>query len=268
MNRRAWWLRLAWAGLTAAVIGFAPFSMGAQSRPAVPSASTAAKAADAFRPLKILMLGQDQRHHDSAALYQAIAPPLARKGIQITHVNTPAEALVAETLANYDALMLYANHTKIAPEQEKALLDFVAGGKGLVVLHCASFMFQNSEPFIALVGGQFERHGTGEIRAEIVQPEHPIMKGLENFTTPWDETYVHTRHNPADRVVLMERVDAQGREPYTWVRTHGKGRVFYTAFGHDQRTWNVPGFQTLVERGTTWAVNDAARGAWQQAAMP
>jgi putative membrane-bound dehydrogenase-like protein len=268
MTSRAWWLRLAFLGLAGTVIGLAPFSMRAQSRPAAPPAAKQARVSDPFRPIKILLLGQDQRHHNSHALYGVIAPALARKGLQITHVNTPGEALVAETLANYDALMLYANHTKIAPEQEKALLDFVAGGKGLVVLHSASFMFQNSEPFIALAGGQFQRHGSGEFRAEIVQPEHPIMKGLENFTTPWDETYVHTKHNPVDRVVLMERVDKEGREPYTWVRTHGKGRVFYTAFGHDERTWNVPGFQALVERGTIWAVNDAARAAWQQAAMP
>jgi putative membrane-bound dehydrogenase-like protein len=261
------WTRFAYAALAAAVIALAPFSMMAQSpRGAAPAAKQAARA---FRPLKVLMLGQDQRHHDSAALYQVIAPPLARKGVQITHVNTPAEALVPETLADYDALMLYANHTKITPDQEKALLDYVAGGKGLVVLHCASFMFQNSEPFIALVGGQFQRHGSGEFSAEIVQPEHPIMKGLQNFTTPWDETYVHTKHNAVDRVVLQERVDEKGREPYTWVRTHGKGRVFYTAFGHDARTWNVPGFQELVERGTLWTVNDAARAAWtEQARMP
>jgi putative membrane-bound dehydrogenase-like protein len=259
-------VRLACGVVAAGVIGLAPFSTTAQSgRGAAPAAK---QAASAFRPLKILMLGQDQRHHDSAALYQVIAPPLARKGIQITHVNTPAEALVAETLADYDALMLYANHTKIMPEQDKALLDFVAGGKGLVVLHCASFMFQNSEAFIALVGGQFQRHGSGEFKAEIVQPEHPVMKGFENFATPWDETYVHTKHNPVDRVVLQERVDEKGREPYTWVRTHGKGRVFYTAFGHDARTWNVPGFQALVERGTVWSVNDAVRAAWDPSKMP
>ena len=224
---RASWVRLACAGLAAAVIGLAPFSMGAQSRPAAPPASKPASGRS-FRPLKILLLGQDQRHHNSAALYQVIAPPLARKGIQITHVNTPAEALVAETLANYDALMLYANHTKIAPEQEKALLDFVAGGKGLVVLHCASFMFQNSEAFIALVGGQFQRHGSGEFSAEIVQPEHPIMKGFENFTTPWDETYVHTKHNPADRVVLMERVDDEGtRAVHLGAHARQRARVLH-----------------------------------------
>ncbi|MFP6693664.1 MAG: PVC-type heme-binding CxxCH protein, partial [Pirellulales bacterium] len=47
-----------------------------------------------------------------------------------------------------------------------------------------------------------------------------------------------------------------GREPWTWVRTHGKGRVFYTAWGHDQRTWGNAGFQNLVERGIRWAAGD------------
>jgi uncharacterized protein len=44
------------------------------------------------------------------------------------------------------------------------------------------------------------------------------------------------------------------KEPWTWVRNHGKGRVFYTAWGHDQRTWAHPGFQNLVERGIRWAI--------------
>lgn len=42
-------------------------------------------------------------------------------------------------------------------------------------------------------------------------------------------------------------------EPWTWVRTEGQGRVFYTAWGHDQRTWGNPGFQNLLERGIRWA---------------
>ena len=41
------------------------------------------------------------------------------------------------------------------------------------------------------------------------------------------------------------------------MRTQGKGRVFYTAFGHDERTWGNPGFQQLVEQGIVWAVDDA-----------
>ena len=148
--------------------------------------------------------------------------------------------------------MIYANHTTITPDQEKALLDFVNSGKGFLPIHCASFCFQNSPAYIALVGAQFLKHGTGEFTATIVQPNHPVLDGVQPFQV-WDETYVHTKINP-DKTVLMERVDDSGREPWTWVREQGKGRVFYTAYGHDERVWGHPMFQRLVRNGILWAV--------------
>ncbi|HXE81098.1 MAG TPA: PVC-type heme-binding CxxCH protein [Vicinamibacterales bacterium] len=237
-----------------------------QSRPAE-GRSTAPDTPEG-RPIRVLFLGHENlRHHPSSTLYPLLAAPLARRGIQLTHVWTPAEALTPEKLAHYDALLIYANHKTITPEQERALLDFVEGGKGLIAIHCASFMFLESEHYIPLIGGQFLRHGTGKFTAEIVRPDHPAMAGVKPFET-WDETYVHTRHNPVNRTVLMERVDDEGREPYTWVRTQGKGRVFYTAYGHDERTWSQPGFHRLIESGILWAVDDAARRAWQRLKMP
>ena len=80
------------------------------------------------------------------------------------------------------------------------------------------------------------------------------MRGFGGFES-WDETYVHHLHNEQNRTVLGYRVEGEHREPWTWVRTHGKGRVFYTAWGHDHRTWGHPGFQNLVERGIRWAAN-------------
>jgi putative membrane-bound dehydrogenase-like protein len=182
---------------------------------------------------------------------------LAPEGFNFSYTADPAD-LNPTNLAQYDALMIYANHTKISPEQEKALLDFVAGGKGFLPIHSASFCFQNSQAYIDLVGGQFLKHGTGEFTAEITQGSHPTLDGVKPFQV-WDETYVHTKHNTANRTVLMERVDAAGREPWTWVRTHGKGRVFYTAYGHDQRVWGHPMFHRMIRNAILWAVNPAAR---------
>ncbi|HZA34593.1 MAG TPA: PVC-type heme-binding CxxCH protein, partial [Vicinamibacterales bacterium] len=230
--------------------------------------SAAARVEPEARPLRVLFLGHDQeQHHPSSKLLPLLAAPLARRGIQLTHVMTPEEALTPAKLAHYDALMIYANHKTMTPEQEKALLDFVEGGKGLVAIHCASFMFTESERYIPLIGGQFLRHGTGEFTADIVNRDHPAISGVKPFKT-WDETYVHTRHNPVNRTVLMERVDGEGREPYTWVRTEGKGRVFYTAYGHDERTWSQPEFHRLIEKGLIWTVDEAARKSWQQVDMP
>src|SRR5262249_34857434 len=148
--------------------------------------------------------------------------------------------------------IVYANTTSITPDQEKALLDYVRGGGGFVPLHCASYCFLNSPPYIALVGAQFQKHGMAEFDTKVGDADHPIRKGLEPFRTR-DETYVHTKHNEKDRHVLQTRAEGSGEEPWTWVRTEGRGRVFYTAYGHDVATWGNPGFHDLVERGIRWA---------------
>jgi putative membrane-bound dehydrogenase-like protein len=236
--------------------------------PHVTYSTTQAQApASAGRPLKVLLLGQEQETHSAATFYQAIAPTLARNGIQLTPVLSPA-ALVADRLKYYDALMIYGNHATLSPEQEKALVDFVENGNGLVALHSASEMFGKSERYTTLIGAQSQRQGAGsEFTAEIVQTSHPAMQGVQPFAT-WDETVVFTKQTATDRTVLMERVEGTGRTPWTWVRNQGKGRVFYSAYGHDQRTWTNPGFRTLVERAVVWSVAEPARQAFGQLKMP
>ena len=190
-------------------------------------------------------------YHDSDRFAPMLKAALAPYGFNFSY-TTDAADLNATNLANYDALLIYSNHRAIAASQEKALLDFVAGGKGLLALHSASFCFQNSPPYIALLGAQFERHGTGEFSAAFVHPSHPVLAGLQPFQV-WDETYVHTKPGP-DRTVLMERTEGAGREPWTWVRSHGKGRVFYTAYGHDERVWGHPSFHALMKNAMIWAI--------------
>jgi type 1 glutamine amidotransferase len=201
------------------------------------------------KPIAVLFLGHTSTHHNSGKCAPMLKEALAPEGIEISY-TTELTDLNAANLAKYDALMIYANHTKIEPDQEKALLDFVAGGKGFLPIHAASYCFQNSPAYIELVGAQFLKHGTGEFTAEIVKPDHPVMAGMKPFQV-WDETYVHTKINP-DKTVLMERVDESGREPWTWVRTHGKGRVFYTAYGHDERVWSNPNFHVLMKNAVRW----------------
>ncbi len=213
------------------------------------------RAAEPDEPLKLLFLGDDG-HHQPARRFEQIRPVLAARGIDVQYSEELA-LLNPQALKQFEGLIIYANHPKIEPEHEQALLDFVAGGKGFIPLHCASYCFLNSDAYVRLVGAQFARHGTGTFGTEIAAPNHPIMQGFGGFTS-WDETYVHRRHHPDNRTVLEYRVqgeqaDGQQREPWTWVHTHGKGRVFYTAWGHDQRTWGEPGFHNLLERGIRWA---------------
>ncbi len=205
------------------------------------------------RRVEILVLGHESEHHNSEKLMMHLGTPLFQKGINLTY-TTDVNDLNEATLNNYDGLMVYANHDSISPSQEAALKKYVQSGKALIPIHSASWCFRNSDWFVGAVGGQFSTHGAGRFTADIIDAEHPAMKGIEEFET-WDETYVHAHVNP-DMHVLMERVDGDHREPYTWVRDEGKGRVFYTAYGHNEETWKQPGFQELVANGILWAVGD------------
>ena len=214
-------------------------------------ALNASAAAAAERPLRVLFLGDNGHHHPADRAAQLV-PVLANRGIDISY--TQDANVLAGGLAGFDALILYANTETITPQQEAGLLAYVETGGGFVPLHCASFCFQNSPKFIALVGGQFASHGTGDFETKIVAPQHPIMQGFTPFVT-WDETYIHNKLNAQNRTLLQVRAEAGREEPWTWVRTQGHGRVFYTAYGHDERTWMNPGFVALVERGIRWAAN-------------
>ncbi len=44
----------------------------------------------------------------------------------------------------------------------------------------------------------------------------------------------------------------------TWVRQHGKGRVFYTAMGDRPENWKNEFFLNLLAGGIRWTIGDAS----------
>lgn len=211
------------------------------------------------RPIRVLLVGDDREPHSSAALYSALAPALARRGIQVTRVMTAQAALDAARLANYDAVLFYGDPVFTDPSQAAALAAFVGGGKGMVAMHVASSLSP-------LIGGRMQASGGGEFRSEIVQRDHPIMKGMQPFPA-WEENFAPAQP-AADRTVLMERVEGTQREAVAWVRLEGKGHVFSTTMGHDKRTWDQAGFQKMIEQAVRWSVDEQAQQAWDGLKMP
>ncbi|MCR9293276.1 MAG: ThuA domain-containing protein [bacterium] len=213
--------------------------------------------------VSVLMLG-DSGFHKPSEFYRHLAQPLREQGVELQYTEQLGD-LNAENLSRYDGLMIFANIERITPEAESALLGYVSQGGGLIPVHCASFCFLNSEKYIELVGGQFQSHGFTRFQTEIVAPDHPIMAGLKPVQS-MDESYRHSKLNP-NMTVLETRSSESGPvsdpngEPYTWVRTSGKGRVFYTAWGHDHRTWSNVDFQRLIARGTLWACGQTLAAA-------
>ncbi len=218
------------------------------------------------RRLEVLFLG-DNGHHKPIDRVPTLMEALGNKGINITYTDK-LEDINTTNLNKFDALMIYANWDNITPDAEKALLAYVASGKGILPIHCASFCFRNSPEYVKMVGGQFWRHTMDTIRANIVQPNSPILKDISGIKA-FDETYLHSQLQPDNNVLMTrdikadqtkDRPDAK-TEPYTWTRQYGKGKVFYTAYGHDERTWTNPDFLKLLENGIIWAVDEQAQAA-------
>lgn len=213
-------------------------------------------------PVRVLFLGHDSRLHDSGVLCPLLMEAFGQEAIYFDY-STSLDVLDPAILERYDALLLYANHDVISEEQFDALEGFIRGGGGFVAVHSASACFRNSMAYFRLLGARFRSHGDGVFGPKVVAPDHPALEGVERFEA-WDETYVHQHAEPEDRTVLMVRREGDHEEPWTWVREHGEGRIFYTASGHDRRSWEQPGFQQMIRGGILWSVGDERRRQWQE----
>ena len=210
-------------------------------------------------PIRVLFLGHESKLHNSNEYYPILSKSLGRDAIYFDYVTSVNQALDdADYLNQFDALLLYANHPRISSVQWKNLLSFVRSGKGFIPVHCASWCFSNVPEYDQLVGGRFKSHQGAVFSPRVVKKMHPAVQGIGKLEA-WDETYFHERHHSKNRTVLMVRDPLPGDphdqpEPWTWVRTEGKGRVFYTASGHDERVWGKAEFHQLIKQGILWAV--------------
>ena len=176
-------------------------------------------------------------------------------------------------LTRYDAIVMNnPTHVKVTPYPaiETNLDNFVKGGKGIVFIHSAVDGFFDCPALQCMSGGAFWGHpwtifgGVRGIRNE--QPNHPLNAGFggrDRFKLV-DELYQHPSP-PFDRkklevllsVDLDDAESAAALEKYikkngadkvradrdfavSWCRTWGKGRVFYTTFGHDKKAFLDP----------------------------
>ncbi len=218
------------------------------------------------RRLEVLFLGDDG-HHQPLDRYRVLKQALGPQGFNLTFAEDLA-TITRKKLDAYDALIVYANHEKDKVPQD--ILPWVRDGGALVALHSACGNFHPSKEWFDLVGGRFKSHEGREFSPKTVDLNHPITRDLPVLTS-WDETYQHRDLTP-DRHLLQVREpsnkDETAPEPWTWTRNEGKGRVFYTASGHDLRCWNETAYQTLVRRAILWTIGDTNAATFAQLKLP
>ncbi|HTL28667.1 MAG TPA: ThuA domain-containing protein, partial [Tepidisphaeraceae bacterium] len=82
----------------------------------------------------------------------------------------------------------------------------------------------------------------------------PITKEWPaNWKTAGDELYNTDKMRPEAHPLLKVKSPRDGREHIVaWTNEVGKGRVFGTTLGHDDKTATDPDYQKLLARGLLW----------------
>ncbi len=230
----------------------------------------AAVQGNAAEPLRVLILSGQNNHNwqETTPFLKDMYETSGRFVVDVT--NDPA-SLTAETLKPYDVLVdNWSAYPDMTGRQwgpaEGAILDFVRGGKGFVLLHAATACFSDWPEFQEMAGctwGDDSGHGKfHKFEVFIDDPEHPIAKGMPPFIAGPDELYHRLTPHPSMHVVAsaFSAKDQNGTgefEPIAVTTQFGDGRCFYNILGHNTEAMGNPGFQTLMLRGTEWAATGA-----------
>ena len=209
--------------------------------------------------LHVLFLG-DRAYHQPEVRLDDVWGPLARQGI-VLDWEDDLGVITPEVLDRYDCVVMYANHPNDSTEPaafSQSLDAYIRAGGGFAALHCTSGCFMDSPSWFSLIGARFQSHGAEVFSQDVVDDSHPITRNWSPFET-WDETYVQ-EHIDDNRTLLTTR----GDEPWCWTRDHGNGRIFYTASGHDHRTWTHPGWLDHLQRAIVWASGEHAAARYAE----
>jgi len=150
------------------------------------------------------------------------------------------------------------------PSLRESLLGFVRDGGGLMGLHGASLTFtdwskggRDTWPeFGALLGARGANHRDYRERIfiKVEDPGHPLTRilGGAGFEYCSEFFRFHSPYSREQLRVLLSidtaKTDLSGRKPeradndyaLAWVRSYGRGRVFYSAIGHNAEVFWDP----------------------------
>jgi hypothetical protein len=192
-------------------------------------------------------------------------------------------------LSKYDVLLSNYNGAPWPKELEKELDNRLREGKiALVIVHAANNSFGGWAEYNRMIGMGWRGNNFGdrltldsnnkEVRVPkgtgpgaghgayhpflvtVRDAEHPITKGMpREWMHAGDELY-HGMRGPIENVHLLATAysdKSKGgtgeHEPMIWTVSYGKGRVFHTPMGHDDRSMRCLGFVGTLQRGTEWA---------------
>ena len=181
--------------------------------------------------------------------------------------RTAADVRAKLTLAGLATVdgVFFANTTgDLGIPDLSAFLAWIAGGKSFAGAHSASDTYHGSPAYLEMLGGEFVTHGAiVEAEVRVNDPANPVVAHLAPRFRITDEWYRFRGTGGGLNVLLsFDRAPPDGLPgageradlPLAWQKSHGEGRVFYSALGHRAEVWDDPRFRVHLREGIRWAL--------------
>ncbi|MGA0368157.1 MAG: ThuA domain-containing protein [Kiritimatiellia bacterium] len=197
--------------------------------------------------------------HEPQKCAEIFAAELRRHGVDVT-VSDSLDALNdAETVKSYDLITPIWTMGQIGKEQSQNLLDAVKAGSGLGGFHGGmGDAFRGNIEYEWAVGGIFVGHPhIGDYTVRLTANPHEITAGLP-LEFPYNSEQYYMLVDPGNHVLADTLYDHDGRRavmPVVWTRSLGKGRVFFSALGHQAQEFSdFPQVKDMTVKGLLWAM--------------
>ena len=167
----------------------------------------------------------------------------------------------SETFGKYldDATMAFISNNKPFDVETRAkIFDRVSQGMGMMINHPSTWYNWEDWPEYnrQLVGGGSRSHEKlQEFEVEVVNPGHPIMKGVPRNFRIIDELYRWEKDpagTPIEVLAIGRGLESGEDFPVVWVVKHPKTRIVGNTLGHDEDAHGHPAYQAILKNSSKW----------------
>jgi uncharacterized protein len=207
--------------------------------------------------LRVLLVGSGASHHFPRDFLGTDAQTLkAASGIDVAATPNLDEAL--KLIKETDVLVFSGNHEQWGTEGwQKALHAHADAGKGIVLLHAATWQHPWKGYNDRFVGGGTPSHGRGLFEVTVSDTGHAVTKQVPKIFKITDENY-RVELKSADHVhVCCHNAPDKTKEPIpsVWVVKDPKTRIVCVTLGHDDMAHSNPSFKMLLTNAVKWVGN-------------
>jgi uncharacterized protein len=191
------------------------------------------------------------------------AQPAAQRAYEDEVRAVLAAKMSGTALKRHDAVVFVNTVGELPLPDPDAFIRWVRDGGAFIGIHSASDTLHGYPPYRQMLGGEFEvHHEQVVVEAINADPSHAATRHLGpswNLQGRKEEIYLFKNYlrDAVHELLVLDRhpnTRAPGHFPLAWCRDFGAGRVFYTAIGHNEETWQMEAFRQHVLGGIGWAL--------------